>query len=181
MWKWVKWPNFPEKWAFHYVGTKFHSKVGQKINGQNDRLTRSESHNLGWMDRQSVHFEMECHISKLSQHTVCSMNASFGSKCSVIGVWRDGSSRHREREFGIQKFVSGGCVEHTGEYNSEMVKTVMRFRYIRTFHNYEICTISLAVLSEMSKMTVDRSGSYFSNSNPWSTINYILATERNFI
>ncbi len=46
------------------------------------------------VDGQSVHFETECHSSKLSQQTVCQVDASFGSKCHVVGSWVDGSSRH---------------------------------------------------------------------------------------
>jgi hypothetical protein len=48
------------------------------------------------VDRQSVHLETECHSSKLSQQTVCWVDASFGSKCRVVGLSVDGSSRHHQ-------------------------------------------------------------------------------------
>ncbi len=51
------------------------------------------------VDRQSVHFEMECQTSKLLQQTVCWVDASFGSKCHIVGSWVDGSSRHRRDTF----------------------------------------------------------------------------------
>jgi hypothetical protein len=37
------------------------------------------------VDRQCVHLETECHVSKLSQQTVRWVDASFGSKCRVVG------------------------------------------------------------------------------------------------
>jgi hypothetical protein len=46
------------------------------------------------VDGQSVHLETECHSSKLSHQTVCWVDASFGSKCHVVGLSVDGSSRH---------------------------------------------------------------------------------------
>jgi hypothetical protein len=49
------------------------------------------------VDRQSVHLETECHSSKLSQQTVRWVDASFGSKCRVVGLSVDGSSRHRPK------------------------------------------------------------------------------------
>jgi hypothetical protein len=55
---------------------------------------------LGWgmsqfgVDRQSFHFETECHSSKLSQQMVCWVDALFGPICHVVGSWMDGSSKH---------------------------------------------------------------------------------------
>jgi hypothetical protein len=46
------------------------------------------------VDGQSIHFETECHSSKLSQPSVYWLDALFGSKCHVVGSWVDGSSRH---------------------------------------------------------------------------------------
>ncbi len=46
------------------------------------------------VDRQSAHLDLECHSSKLSQQTVHWVDASFGSKCHVVGLSVDGSSRH---------------------------------------------------------------------------------------
>ncbi len=47
------------------------------------------------VDGQSVHLETECHSSKLSQQMVRWVDASFGSKCHVVGLSVDRSSRHR--------------------------------------------------------------------------------------
>jgi hypothetical protein len=49
------------------------------------------------VDGQSVHLETVCHSSKLSQQTVRWVDASFGSKCRVVGLSVDGLSRHRKQ------------------------------------------------------------------------------------
>jgi hypothetical protein len=55
-------------------------------------------------DGQSVHLETECHSSKLSQQTVHWVDALFGSKCRVVGLSVDGSSRHR-LDVSVRNFI----------------------------------------------------------------------------
>jgi hypothetical protein len=88
-WQWTK-----NMWTkCHRLLVKIIQWVCLSLCDKPSKFTRSEYHILGWTGNPST--ETECHSSKLSQQTVCWVDASFGSKCCVVGLSVDGWSRHR--------------------------------------------------------------------------------------
>jgi hypothetical protein len=103
--------NFPETWMFSHLGKKWRNKVGQKIHehvtdfGAN-YYTESKCHtvtnrpnclarNVCFLGKCTILPLLECYSSKSSQQMVCWMDASLGSKCSMVCLWVDGTPDHQ--------------------------------------------------------------------------------------